>query len=136
MHITKLFANLQEAGLRENVYATPKIDIRVWCRDHKMSCIQLAKQAGVSTKCTQKCLKRAPYFDEPEARRLLECLSTEDIQWRALLAFDLLSGLGRAELLGLRWCDVDLGTSGKHGTTRRARAAISVSQKHRTASVL
>ena len=52
--------------------------------------------------------KRAPYFDEPEARRLLKCLSTEDIQWRALLTFDLLSSLRRAELLGLRWCDVDL----------------------------
>ena len=28
--------------------------------------------------------------------------------WRALVTFDLLSGLRRAELLGLRWCDVDL----------------------------
>lgn len=182
MHITKLFANLQEAGLRGDVYATPRIDIRAWCREHKMSFTQLATQAGISGKCVQKCLKRAriakenalriaavmgtapdqifsfeqdmtplspatiisyfntlssalncavnwkiikenpatgvklpsntgkraPYFDEPEARRLLECLSTEDIQWRALLTFDLLSGLRRAELLGLRWCDVDL----------------------------
>ena len=28
--------------------------------------------------------------------------------WRTIITFDLLSGLRRAELLGLRWCDVDL----------------------------
>lgn len=51
---------------------------------------------------------RAAYLDEPEARRLLELLQGEHIMWRALVTFDLLSGLRRAELLGLRWCDVDL----------------------------
>lgn len=34
-------------------------------------------------------------------------LQEEGIRWRALMTFDLLSGLRRGELLGLRWQDVD-----------------------------
>lgn len=52
--------------------------------------------------------RRAAYLDEPDARRLLELLQEERILWRAVITFDLLSGLRRAEFLGLRWCDVDL----------------------------
>lgn len=51
--------------------------------------------------------RRAKYLDEPDAWRLLEFLQQEPIVWRAIITFDLLSGLRRAELLGLRWCDVD-----------------------------
>lgn len=51
--------------------------------------------------------RRAKYLDEPDARRLLELLQAEPIVWRAIITFDLLSGLRRAEILGLRWCDVD-----------------------------
>lgn len=51
--------------------------------------------------------RKAKYLDEPDARRLLELLQQEPIVWRAIVTFDLLSGLRRAELLGLRWCDVD-----------------------------
>lgn len=52
--------------------------------------------------------RRAKYLDEPDARRLLERLQDEPIMWRGIITFDLLSGLRRAELLGLRWCDVDI----------------------------
>lgn len=52
--------------------------------------------------------RRAKYLDEPDARRLLELLQDEPIMWRGIITFDLLSGLRRAELLGLRWCDVDM----------------------------
>lgn len=52
--------------------------------------------------------RKAAYLDEPDARRLLELLQEEHIRWRAVITFDLLSGLRRAEFLGLRWCDVDL----------------------------
>lgn len=52
--------------------------------------------------------RRAKYLDEPDARRLLTLLQDEPIKWRTLVTFDLLSGLRRAELMGLRWCDVDL----------------------------
>jgi len=51
----------------------------------------------------------AAYLEETDARRLLELLQAERIRWRALVTFDLMSGLRRGELLGLRWQDVDLG---------------------------
>ena len=50
----------------------------------------------------------AAYLEEADARRLLELLQAEPIRWRALITFDLMSGLRRGELLGLRWQDVDL----------------------------
>lgn len=49
----------------------------------------------------------AAFLEEADARRLLELLQTEHIRWRALITFDLMSGLRRGELLGLRWQDVD-----------------------------
>ena len=49
----------------------------------------------------------APYLDEVDARRLLELLHDEPMQWRGPITFDLLSGLRRGELLGLRWRDID-----------------------------
>ena len=52
--------------------------------------------------------RHATYLDDQDARTLLEKLQDEPIKWRTLVAFDLLSGLRRAELLGLRWRDVDL----------------------------
>jgi integrase len=51
--------------------------------------------------------KKAPYLDEEDARRLLSLLHNEPIKYRTMISFDLLSGLRRGELLGLRWCDVD-----------------------------
>lgn len=39
---------------------------------------------------------------------MLHLLQEEPIKWRTPIIFDLLSGLRRAELLGLRWQDVDL----------------------------
>jgi integrase len=51
--------------------------------------------------------RQAAYLDEPDARRLLELLHDEPIKWRTLVTFDLLSGLRRGELAGLRWQDVD-----------------------------
>ena len=51
--------------------------------------------------------KEAVCLDEADARRLLELLQNEPIKYRAAITFDLLSGLRRGELLGLRWSDVD-----------------------------
>ena len=50
----------------------------------------------------------AAFLEESDARRLLELLQVEHIRWRAIITFDLMSGLRRGELLGLRWQDVDL----------------------------
>lgn len=57
---------------------------------------------------------KARYLDEPDAKRMLQLLQEEPIKWRAPIIFDLLSGLRRAELLGLSWQDVDLDTGVLH----------------------
>lgn len=49
----------------------------------------------------------AAYLDEDDSRRLLVLLQKEPIKFRVPISFDLLSGLRRGELLGLRWSDVD-----------------------------
>ena len=51
--------------------------------------------------------KEAAHLDEEDARRLLELLQNEPAKYRAAISFDLLSGLRRGELLGLRWSDID-----------------------------
>lgn len=51
--------------------------------------------------------RHAAYLDEPDARRLLDLLQHEPIKWRTIMTFDLLSGLRRGELAGLRWQDID-----------------------------
>ena len=51
--------------------------------------------------------REAAYLEEDEARHLLELLQEVPIRWRTLITFDLMSGLRRGELLGLRWQDVD-----------------------------
>ena len=57
--------------------------------------------------CRKMPKHEAAYLDEAEARELLMLLHKEPIKYRAMIAFDLLSGLRRGELLGLRWRDVD-----------------------------
>ena len=57
---------------------------------------------------------KARYLDEPDTKRMLQLLQAEPIKWRAPIIFDLLSGLRRAELLGLRWQDIDLDTGVVH----------------------
>lgn len=57
---------------------------------------------------------KARYLDEPDAKRMLRLLQDEPIKWRAPIVFDLLSGLRRAELLGLRWQDIDFDTGVIH----------------------
>lgn len=51
--------------------------------------------------------QEAIHLDENDARKLLILLQDEPIKWRAMVTFDLLSGLRRGELLGLRWSDID-----------------------------
>lgn len=70
--------------------------------------------------------KEAPYLQEDEARHLVQLLQqlpqdTErdraNIKYKVMITFDLMSGLRRGELLGLRWCDIDF--TGKTLTVRQ-----------------
>lgn len=51
--------------------------------------------------------KETAHLDEADVYRLFELLQAEPMKYRAMIGFDVLTGLRRAELLGLRWCDVD-----------------------------
>lgn len=181
-HIAAFYANLQEAGMRNRVMATPKIDFAAWMKEQGTNMAALSRSTGLSI-WTFKQLRegkpiakksgdavavalgvpydslftatkdmtplkpgtihtfhrvlsavlfravkwgyikdnpasradlpsianrKAKYLDEPDARRLLELLQAEPVKWRAVITFDLLSGLRRGELLGLRWEDVDI----------------------------
>lgn len=46
-------------------------------------------------------------LDTAEARRLLQCLSKEPLQWQAIIRLMLDSGCRRGEICGLRWRSVD-----------------------------
>lgn len=96
-HINALYKNLQEEGVREKVTAVCKIDLAAILKERGMSLSKAEAITGTS-RATIKA----------DARRLLELLQQEPIRWRTIITFDLLSGLRRGELLGLRWCDVDL----------------------------
>lgn len=181
-HISKFYANLQEAGIRDHEIAKIKIDLTAWRKQHNVTLARLSEESGVSEFTLKKLAHKEPilkdkalavaaamgmpaadvfaferdmrplkatsiqsyhhtlssvlsvaveqgyiqtnpaanvklpsaeqsepaYLDEPEAKRLLELLEHEPIRWRAPITFDLLSGLRRGEILGLRWQDVDL----------------------------
>ncbi len=49
----------------------------------------------------------APYLDEDGARQLLEALESEDPQHSVMIHLLLLFGMRRAELLGLKWENID-----------------------------
>lgn len=51
--------------------------------------------------------QEAAFLDEDDIWRLLESLRGEPLKYRAMITLDVLSGLRRGELLGLRWQDVD-----------------------------
>jgi len=62
---------------------------------------------AVNTELPKMNTKKAAYLDIEDARRLLNLLHDEPIKYRAMISLDLLTGLRRGELLGLRWCDID-----------------------------
>lgn len=47
------------------------------------------------------------YLDETEALKLLECLSNEPLQYRAMITMLIYSGMRRGEVCGLKWSDID-----------------------------
>ena len=51
--------------------------------------------------------KEAAYLDEVQVQELIECLSSEPLQYRAMILLLLYSGMRRGELCGLEWSDID-----------------------------
>ncbi len=50
---------------------------------------------------------KAQYLDEDNAKQLLNLLQDEPFKYSSAITFDLLSGIRRGELCGLRWQDID-----------------------------
>ena len=67
----------------------------------------IASNPAVNAELPKMDNEEAAHLEEEDAHRLLVLLHDEPIKYRAAITFDLLSGLRRGELLGLRWSDVD-----------------------------
>ncbi|MDR1159035.1 MAG: site-specific integrase [Syntrophomonadaceae bacterium] len=116
-HLNSFYNNLQEDGLNQRTKGKlSPATVRIY---HRLISSILGKAVkwgyipfNPAAKATLPKLenKEAVYLDETDAKRLLELLRNEPIKWRTMVTFDLLSGLRRGELLGLRWVDIDFQT--------------------------
>jgi integrase len=77
--------------------------VRVICRWHRRE-VPVNPTVGLALPAVRS--RRARIASPAEAEQLLETLACSD---RPLWATALYAGLRRGELMGLRWCDVDLG---------------------------
>ena len=114
MHITKFAANLQEPGIRNGGGTLALSSVHTilgtlsavlgkavrWGYITSNPCAQAEKPPQPDTE--------AEVLEEADARRMLEALRFEPIKWRAFVICDLVSGMRRAELLGLQWEDIDM----------------------------
>jgi len=113
-HLNTFYKNLQEDGL--NRHTGGKLSpstVRIY---HRLISSILGKAVkwgyipynpAANAELPKLERKEAAYLDEADARQLLRLLHKEPVLWRTLVTFDLLSGLRRGELLGLRWQDCD-----------------------------
>lgn len=113
-HISSFYSNLQEDGI--NKHTGGKLDaVSIGSIHRTLSAVlgKAVKWGYIMSNPTslaerpRQPQKEARFLDEADARRLLMLLQDEPIKWRAMITFDLLSGLRRGELLGLRWQDVN-----------------------------
>ena len=113
-HLNSFYANLEEEGM--NLHTGGQLSANSVRAYHRVISSILSKAVkwgyipfnpAMNAELPKQEPKEAPHLEEAEARRLLELLHNEPMKYRAMITFDLLSGLRRGELLGLRWCDVD-----------------------------
>lgn len=113
-HLNRFYAELQEDGKNEKT----KGRLSANTVHHYHRCISSILSKAVkwghipyspATRAELPKLKKkeTAYLDEADVYRLFELLQAEPMKYRAMIGFDVLTGLRRAELLGLRWCDVD-----------------------------
>ena len=106
--LTALFAVHKETAplAASTVHAYHRVLSSIFRRAVRWRCIARSPAEGAELPSLSG--HTARYLDTPDAHRMLQLLLSEPIKWAAPVIFDLLSGLRRAELLGLRWQDVDL----------------------------
>src|SRR5690606_1101113 len=61
--------------------------------------------AGVERPKVEK--KEPKFYDEEEARHVIQALSKEPLMWRLLILGAMIGGFRRGELLALEWTDVN-----------------------------
>lgn len=113
-HISSFYANLQECGINKHTCGVLESS-SINSIHRTLSAVlgkavkwgYIASSPSILAERPRQPQKEARFLDEANAKRLLTLLWDEPIKWRAAITFDLLSGLRRGELLGLRWQDVD-----------------------------
>lgn len=113
-HLNEFYLNLQEDGMHKRTGGKLSSEtVRTYHRivssllGYAVSEELILFNPAQNATLPRQDKKEAPHLDETESRRLLELLHDEPIKYRTMITFDLLSGLRRGELLGLRWQDVD-----------------------------
>ncbi len=113
-HLNSFYTNLQEDGINRHtggklapnsVRAYHRIISSILTKAVKWGYIPY--NPAINAELPKLERKEAPHLDEDDARRLLILLQDEPIKYRAMITFDMLSGLRRGELLGLQWQDID-----------------------------
>ena len=124
IHINKFLENLREPGINKQLKKDEKgkfiLDRKLsdrTIRDYYkllnsilnkgVTWGYLAQNPGKFAMTPKLNYKEAAYLSEADTKRLLNLLNGENIKHKTMIYLLVYSGLRRAELLGLRWIDVD-----------------------------
>ena len=127
IHINRFLENLGEAGINKNVVkdkngnviADRKLSARTIYDYHKLinNILNKAVEWGYLDQNPGKLAitpkvnyKEAKHLSEKDTQRMLDLLNGETIQHRTMIYILIFTGLRRAELLGLRWSDINFDT--------------------------
>lgn len=137
LHLNRFYANLSEPGInlhyKKGEDGKPLGDRRLSPKtiyDHHRVISVILNTAvrwelidrNVAAKATppKPAAKDLEYLDETQAKRLIQLLADEPIQYRTMITLLVYTGLRRGELCGLEWQDIDFETK----TLTVARSSI------------